>query len=128
MIASLAAILLCQLIGEALAHGLDLPLPGPVIGMALMLVALAARDRFRPRLPAPLADGTLEGVARAILAQLSLLFVPAGVGVVQHLDVLGTYGVALVIALVVSTLAALLATVATFVLVARLVGSVEGQS
>jgi len=127
MIASFATILLCQLIGEAIAHGFDLPLPGPVIGMALMLAALAARDRFKPRLPAPLADGTLEGVARAILAQLSLLFVPAGVGVIQNLHVLGHYGLALIAALLVSTLAALLATVWTFVLVARRVAGPEGE-
>ena len=119
MIQSLAVILLCQLVGEALTRGLALPVPGPVFGMALMLLALVARDTLKPKLPAALTDGTLEATARGILAQLSLLFVPAGVGVVQNLDVLGQYGLALGAALVVSTLAALLATVLTFVLVAR---------
>jgi len=127
MIASLATILLCQLLGEAIAHGLGLPLPGPVIGMALMLGALALRDRARPRLPRPLLDGTLESTARALLAQLSLLFVPAGVGVIQNLNVLGQYGIALAAALVISTLASLLATVLTFVWVARRFGAAEGE-
>jgi len=123
MIAALAAILLCQLLGEAIVRELGLPLPGPVIGMVLMLVALALRDTLHIGWPRPLANGTLEGVARGLLANLALLFVPAGVGVIQNLGLLGQYGVALGIALVASTLAALIATVFTFVFVARLVGS-----
>ena len=128
MIASLAIILLCQLVGEAIARGLGLPLPGPVIGMALMLGVLALRDGIRSKLPSPLADGTLENTARALLAQLSLLFVPAGVGVMQNLRVFGNYGLALAVALLVSTLAALLASVFTFIWVARRFGAAEPES
>jgi hypothetical protein len=54
MIASLSLILLCQLAGEVLVRGLGLPMPGPVIGLMLML--LLARDRF-----AVLARGPLQG-------------------------------------------------------------------
>jgi hypothetical protein len=56
MIASLSLILLCQLAGEVLVRGLGLPMPGPVIGLMLMLVLLLARDRF-----AVLARGPLQG-------------------------------------------------------------------
>ncbi|RVU21524.1 CidA/LrgA family protein [Methylobacterium oryzihabitans] len=119
MIVSLTLLLLCQLVGEILARGLALPLPGPVIGMALLLVVLVLRDRRPGGLPPPLVDGTLESTGKGLLAHLSLLFVPAGVGVVGRLDVLAAHGVALAVTLVVSTAAALAATVLTFTWVAR---------
>lgn len=119
MIPALAAILLCQLVGEVIARGLDLPIPGPVVGMAVMLVVLALRERYRASLPKAIAGDALERTGRGILQHLSLLFVPAGVGVIQNLQVFGDYGLALAIALIVSTLAALLATVVTFVWVAK---------
>ena len=119
MIAALALILLCQLAGEAIAHGSGLPVPGPVLGMALLVALLLLRDRVQTPLPAFIRDGTVERTGRGLLSHLSLLFVPAGVGVVQNLDVLATSGLALAVALVASTLLAMLAAVATFRLVAR---------
>lgn len=119
MIASLTAILICQLLGEATVRATGLPLPGPVLGMVLMLGLLALRDGLGARLPAELRGDGPERVGRFLLAHLSLLFVPAGVGVVQRLDILGAHGLALGIALVVSTVLALLATVFTFRLLAR---------
>ncbi|MDB5509617.1 MAG: CidA/LrgA family protein [Hyphomicrobiales bacterium] len=119
MIVSLGLLLLCQLVGEAVARATDLPVPGPVLGMALMLSLLLARDRLERVTPVELHDGTLERTSNALLANLSLLFVPAGVGVVQRLDLMATHGVALLVALGVSTVLALLATVATFRLIAR---------
>lgn len=118
MIASLALILLAQLAGEAFARGLGVPVPGPVIGMGLMFGFLFLRDARRsplPRLlPAPLVDGTLEGIAKGLLANLSLMFVPAGVGVVGRLDLLKTQGAKLAIILVASTAVSLLTTVLVF--------------
>ena len=122
MIVSIGLLLVCQLIGEALARGFDWPVPGPVLGMALMLLLLLARDRVATVLPAEVRDGTLERTSNGLLANLSLLFVPAGVGVVQRLDLIASNGVALLVALTVSTALALLATVATFRLLARLTG------
>lgn len=125
MIPALAAILLCQLAGEALARGIGLPVPGPVIGMALMLVLLVARDLWIDRLPGREGRGSvLEATGRGLLSHLSLLFVPAGVGVIQNLRVLGDYGAALAAALLVSTALAMIATVFTFLFVARWIGSV----
>lgn len=80
MIAALTALLLCQLAGEMLARAFHLPVPGPVVGMLLLLAGLLARRR---EAPAPLAV-----VADGLLANLGLLFVPAGVGVVLHLPAL----------------------------------------
>ena len=56
-----------------------------------------------------------------MLANLSLLFVPAGVGVVQKLDLVAGHGIALLVVLAVSVLATLVVTVATFLLVGRLI-------
>ena len=58
-----------------------------------------------------------------LLAHLSLLFIPASVGVVQRLDVLADYGTGLAVALVASTFVTLVVTVVTFVVVSRLSGS-----
>lgn len=125
MIASLALILLAQLAGEAAARGLGLPIPGPVIGMGLMFVFLFLRDAegspLRRLLPAPLVDGTLEANAKGLLANLSLMFVPAGVGVVGRLDLLKTQGAKLAVILLVSTAVSLLTTVLVFRAVSVLV-------
>ena len=114
MIQPLLALLACQLAGEAAARVLAVPLPGPVIGMLLMLALLLTLPRF-VALMRPLAEG--------ILAHLSLLFVPAGVGVVGHVATLGTQAVALLVAVVLSTVLAIAAGALTFVAVARLTGA-----
>jgi holin-like protein len=125
MIASLALILLAQLLGEVLARGASVPIPGPVIGMGLMFAFLLVRDNSRlglPRyLPKPITDGTLESTARGLLMNLSLMFVPAGVGVVGRLDLLRAQGLKLAIVLIVSTALSLLVTVLVFRAVAALV-------
>jgi holin-like protein len=125
MIASLALILLAQLVGEIVARGAGVPVPGPVIGMGLMFAFLLLRDHPRigaPRfLPKPLTDGTLEATARGLLMNLSLMFVPAGVGVVGRLDLLRAQGAKLALVLVVSTALSLLVTVLVFRAVAALV-------
>jgi holin-like protein len=120
MIASLSLILLCQLIGEVIVRGLGLPMPGPVLGLLFLLLLLLARDRFALLATGPLSGGGVENASRVLLANLSLLFVPAGVGVVQKLDLLAEHGIAIIIVLAISVVVTLLATVATFVLASRL--------
>ena len=120
MIASLSLILLCQLAGEVFVRALGLPMPGPVIGLMLLLILLMARDRFAVLARGPLQGDGVEGASRGLLANLSLLFVPAGVGVVQKLDLVAEHGVAFVGVLAISVLATLLVTVATFILASRL--------
>lgn len=122
MLLSLGLILLCQLIGEAVAHGADLPIPGPVIGLVLCVLLLAARDRLRPLMPQELRDGTFEKTGLGILGNLSLLFIPAGVGVIQRLDVLSVNAVPIVAAIVVSTGLGLAVTALVFSAVSRLQG------
>jgi holin-like protein len=88
----LTCLLICQSAGEALSRLLGLPLPGPVLGLLLLLLAL----RW-PRIRVPVG-----AAAEALLAHFSLLFVPVGLGVITHLDLIRQYGVQLLIALVAS--------------------------
>ena len=89
----LALLLLLQVAGEGLARLLKWPVPGPVVGLLLLLVLL--------QWPAPRA--AVGAAADVLLAHLSLLFVPVGVGVITQLDVALRHGAALVAAIVVST-------------------------
>lgn len=91
----MAWLLVFQSIGELLARGLALPLPGPVIGMLLLLLAL--------RLPA--VREPVSACADFLLSHLSLLFVPVGVGVMTHISLLGQYGVRMLAVVLLSTLA-----------------------
>lgn len=95
MIGSIASLLLCQLAGEIAARALGLPLPGPVLGMALLFVILLARGGV----PEP-----LQTTAGGLLAHLSLLFVPAGVGVMTHASLLAGVWDAVAVALLGSTI------------------------
>jgi putative effector of murein hydrolase LrgA (UPF0299 family) len=95
-------------------------MPGPVIGLMILLVLLLARDRFTLLAHGPLQGDGVESASRGLLANLSLLFVPAGVGVVQELDLIVDHGIAFLGVLVVSVLITLLVTVATFLLASRL--------
>lgn len=114
MILNIAIILGFQLAGEVLARALALPVPGPVIGMALLLSGFLIRPGLAKRV-LPTSQG--------ILKHLSLLFVPAGVGVISHAEALGQSGPALLAALVGSTVLALAAGALTFVGLARLTGN-----
>ncbi|PKO75836.1 MAG: murein hydrolase regulator LrgA [Betaproteobacteria bacterium HGW-Betaproteobacteria-15] len=98
MIPALATLLVFQLIGEALVRALVAPVPGPVVGMALLLLALVLR---------PSLLGAIKPTAQTLLQHLSLLFVPAGVGVMLHLQRLGDEALAIGVALVLSTLVGL---------------------
>jgi holin-like protein len=120
MIASLSLILLCQLAGEVIVRGLALPMPGPVLGLLFLLLLLLARDRLRILARGPLQGDGVENASRGLLANLSLLFVPAGVGVVQKLDLIAEHGVAIAAVLAISVLVTLLVTVATFLLANRM--------
>ena len=97
----LAVLLLMQSMGEAFSHFLHLPIPGPVVGMVLLLLALHWGPVQRAVAPA----------AGFLLTHLSLLFVPVGVGVMTHLDLLGAYGLRLLVVIVLSTWAGMAATV-----------------
>jgi holin-like protein len=104
MLESLALLLALQTIGEVLSYALHLPIPGPVIGMVMLLALLAARPTLVAR---------LKGTTTTLLQHLSLLFVPAGVGVMVHWQRLTSEGVAIVVAIVASTVLAIAVTALT---------------
>ena len=116
MVHALVTILTFQLAGEVLSRGLGLPVPGPVVGLVLLVGAM----RLRPALAE-----WLRPVAQGVLGHLSLFFVPAGVGIVAHLPLLRDQGLALLAAIVVSTVLALVAGAGAFTLVARWTGTEE---
>jgi len=120
MIASLSLVLLCQLAGEVIVRGLGLPMPAPVVGLLFLLLLLLARDRFVALARGPLRQDGVENASRGLLAHLSLLFVPAGVGVVQKLDLVAEHGIAVAVVLAISVVVTLLVTVATFLVASRL--------
>jgi len=120
MIASLSLILLCQLAGEIIVRATALPVPGPVIGLVLLLVLLLSRDGFAGLARGPLRQGGIETTAKGLLSHLSLLFVPAGVGVVQKLDLIAEHGILVTAILAASVTITLLVTVMTFLLASRL--------
>lgn len=81
-------------LGEVVVRTLGLPVPGAVVGMLALFVALQVR---RPR-----SDGGLLTAADGLLAHLQLLFVPAGVGIVAFLAVVRDEALPIVGALLVS--------------------------
>ncbi len=121
MIQGFATLLVLQLVGEMMARAFALTVPGPVLGMVLLVAVLAVAERMRPTSDDQLSQSNLGRVAQALLANLALLFVPAGVGIVQYLGLFADHGVALAAALVFSTFVTLIATVAVFLLVKKLI-------
>lgn len=113
MILPLFVVLLFQLAGEMLAHLSPLPVPGPVIGMVLLAFGLSAAPRLLL---------LLRPLSRTILGHLSLLFVPAGVGIVGHADLLRSEGLVVALAIAVSTLLSMAAAALAFQWVARRTG------
>jgi holin-like protein len=100
MLEAVATLLVFQTIGEVLSYLLRLPIPGPVLGMVLLLVFLMAR---------PAAVDTLRPTSLE-LKHLSLLFVPAGVGVMLHVTRIGQEWLPIVVSLLVSTALAIAVT------------------
>jgi holin-like protein len=101
MIAALSQLLIFQLIGEIIARGLELPVPGPVIGMLLLFLTLMVRNGPKPE---------LQSTSQNLLQHLSLLFIPAGTGVIVHLHRIADEWLALLLSLLVSTVVTLAVT------------------
>jgi len=116
MVNALLALLGFQLVGEVLVRAVGAPVPGPVVGMLLLFVAM----RLRGGVPGP-----LQAASQGLLGNLSLLFVPAGVGVIVHLQLLAADWWRLLAAIVASTLATLLVTALVMQGAIRLSGRAE---
>ena len=101
MLPFLTLILLCQLAGELVVGALALPVPGPVLGMVFLFLILLVRGQV---------PAQLEQTSNGLLRSMSLLFVPAGTGVILHFQLLGETLLPLGLAVVISTLATIIVT------------------
>lgn len=101
MLAAFAVLLLFQCLGEGLVFVFHLPLPGPVAGMLLLTSALIAMPKLQ---------ALVEQAASTLLSHLSLLFVPAGVGIVAVASSGSGHWGAILASLLVSTVLALAVT------------------
>lgn len=90
-----------QLLGETLVSWLAIPLPGPVAGMLLLLATLVMHNKLAT---------SLTNTANILLRNLSLFFVPAGVGVMLHFHRLEHEAIAITMALIISTVLTLVVT------------------
>ncbi len=96
MLESLALLLVCQMVGELLVQFIAWPIPGPVVGMTVLFLLLAIRRGVPEH---------LRQTCLTLLSHLSLLFVPAGVGVVVYFEAIAQEWGIILVALVVSTVA-----------------------
>jgi putative effector of murein hydrolase LrgA (UPF0299 family) len=119
MLNALTLILCCQLAGELMATAMRIPVPGPVIGMVLLFCFLLTRGSIPENL-ARTADG--------LLSHLSLLFVPAGVGVMLHFGLLGDDWLPIGLALVVSTVLTIAVTALMMTWLGRPIAGPDGSS
>lgn len=94
LIMGMSMLLGCQMLGELVARGLTLPIPGPVIGMVILLGALLVRGRV---------PASLRMTGEGLLRYLTLLFVPAGVGLMVHGALIGRDVLPILVTLVGST-------------------------
>ncbi len=120
MLRGMTVLLVCQLIGEVTVRALRLPAPGPVLGMALLFGILLWRG----------APDWLDQVGQGLLRFLPLFFVPAGVGVMNHIQLMRTEWLAITVALLASTIMTMIATAGALLLFLRLTarGKVSGYA
>lgn len=111
MLGAITTLLVYQLIGEVFVHFFGLPVPGPVVGMLLLFLSLWVKGSI--------PDG-LHATANAILQHMSLLFVPAGVGVMVHFSRVSGEIVPIVVSVLGSTALAIAAAALTMQALIRL--------
>ncbi len=107
-------LLIYQLIGEFSVLLLRIPVPGPVLGMILLFLTLMLRKR---------SGESLDSASSALLNHLSLLFVPAGVGMMVHFDRIANEWLPISVALVLSTVLTMAVTAAAMLASRRVFGA-----
>ncbi len=110
MLEYVTLILACQLVGEVAVNAIGLPVPGPVLGMVLLFIFLSIRGSV---------PDELSKVSSALLGNLSLMFVPAGVGVMVHFELLGTDAIPLSAAVIGSTVLTIAVTALTMTILKK---------
>lgn len=119
MLGAIALLLICQLAGEVIHRFAGVPLPGPVIGMMLLIGWLAIIRKERPG---------LEAVSGWLTAHLAIMFVPSAVGLINQGAILREYGAGLLVAVTASTFLTMIVTVLVFRWAMRFVKAEEGEA
>jgi len=114
MIVAFSLFVLCQLVGEVLVRLANISVPGPVVGIILLVCWLSWRGHVPP---------DVQRTSSGLLTHLSLLFIPAGTGVMVHMHKLRAEWLPILAALLLGTLLTLIVTVLVFIAVARLTGA-----
>lgn len=97
----ITVLLIYQLVGEVSVLYLKLPVPGPVMGMILLFVTLLIRRK---------TPESLNTAASTLLSHLSLLFIPAGVGMMVHFERIGNEWLPISLAIILSAAITIVAT------------------
>jgi len=110
-------LLVFQLIGEIISWYSGGAVPASVIGLVLAAFVLAL-TRWHSQLQT--TQQNIISTSNFLLANLGLFFVPAGVGIIKHFDIIARYGAALMVTIILSTLVTLAVTAGMFLAVKRL--------
>jgi len=102
MLNSIFTIFLFQLAGEFVQKFFELSIPGPVIGLILLLSVLLLKNRYN-RSPSTF-ERELVSSCESLLNYLPLLFIPVGVGVVMHLTLLEDNLISVITIIILGTL------------------------
>ena len=87
MLRSLFIIFFYQLLGEVIQKIFEINIPGPVIGLILLLLSFIFFSKRLTQSKKMIKE--ISVTSNQIINYLSLLFVPIGVGVVMHINYLG---------------------------------------
>lgn len=109
MLTAIFTILVLQLIGEVLQKYFDLAIPGPVIGLMLMLLTLMMMNSKKLNILASLRTEIIN-TSEKLLGYLSLLFVPIGVGVIMHLQLLEMQLLRILVVIILGTMSTMIFT------------------
>jgi len=115
----LTILLFYQLIGEISVRWLGLPVPGPVLGMIMLFITLLIKGNI---------SQSLEGASTTLLSHLSLLFIPAGVGMMVHVERIANEWLPISIALLFSTAITLIFSALVMLFMSKLMTGKESSN
>jgi len=115
----LTILLFYQLIGEISVRWLGLPVPGPVLGMIMLFITLLIKGSI---------SKSLEGASTTLLSHLSLLFIPAGVGMMVHVERIANEWLSISIALLLSTAITLIFSALVMLFMSKLMTDKENSN
>jgi len=114
LVNALTILLVFQLMGEITVRYFALLIPGPVVGMLMLFATLLLRKRVHH---------SLETTASGLLEHLSLLFIPAGVGIMVHFDRIASEWPAIAAALIFSTVITFIGSAGIMLLLERVMAN-----